>query len=182
MNETNWYCIHTASGFEKLANDRLQARHIQTFYPRHSKIVTYFGHIKKPVERPYYPRYLFARCSIEDYLLAAFGQRKEVLSILDFGRGPAVVPEDMMAEMFPLFDESGLLKVDIAKKSQHRFVEGERIRVVSGCFSGYEGIFQREEKNRVWAMLAAIDDSTLHPVLQTKPVSVFLNEIEPAFA
>jgi transcription antitermination factor NusG len=158
MDNKNWLCIQTAGGFERAANDRLQSRGIETLYPKILSKRSYFGGPPKPVTLSLYPRYLFAYCSMEDYQHAALNQRREVLSLLRFQSGPAIVSEAIISEIRSRLDENGILIVERAPELKC----GSRIRITDGCFTGYEGLFQRGDETRVWALLRAIDDSTLH--------------------
>lgn len=172
--EPRWFCVNTASGFEKAANDRLRSKGIETLYPRLSTTRTYFYSKPKPVILPLFPRYLFAFCSLQDYQHAALNQRKEVLSLLRFSSGPAIVSEAIISEIRARLDADGVL----LRERLSELTQGAAIRVVSGPLTGYEGLFQRGDKERVWALIRAIDDSTLNPQIAQKPVMVYRSQIE----
>lgn len=80
--------------------------------------------------KPLFPGYLFGNFSLES--LSSVNSAYGVLRVVQFGRTPAEVEESVIEE---------IRNRTIALPTIKEFQRGERVRVTSGAFSGWEGMF-----------------------------------------
>lgn len=129
-----WYALRTKPHKEPFVHKQLQAR---------EEVAVFFPALRvKPVNprsrkiRPYFPGYLFVQADLEVLGQNAFSWLPGVVGLVRFGGEAAVVPENLIHEL-----QQRLAKAQMVEKNRHRFQPGDRVRVVSGPLSGYEGIF-----------------------------------------
>jgi transcription antitermination factor NusG len=143
----DWYCISTTTLKERVAAARLDGFGVETFAPQTQKFISN-GHGGGSYRSwPLYPGYLFARCELSRYSLAASQSRKEILRLIDFGSGPAVVDEFLIEEIKSRIGPDGFIWLDDALKI------GGQVRITSGVFEGQVGLFHADEQRRVVVML-----------------------------
>lgn len=158
----HWYTLHVKPHKERFVHERLLSpegipylgelageRPIEAFFPavrvkpknpRAAKI------------RPYFPGYLFVHADLEALGDNAFSWIPGAHGLVRFGDVPAIVPETLIRELkqrMVQIEEAGGLAVATLKP-------GDRVRVVSGPFAGYEAIFdaQLPGRERVQVLLA----------------------------
>jgi len=164
----HWYALHVKPHKERFVHERLLSpeglpwpgesaaeRSIELFYPavrvkpknpRAAKI------------RPYFPGYLFVRADLELLGENAFSWIPGVHGLIRFGDVPAVVPENLIHELrqrMAKIDEAGGLVLSTLEP-------GDRVRIMSGPFAGYEAIFdmQLPGQERIQVLLAFL---STHP-------------------
>ena len=67
------------------------------------------------------------------------------------GQKPAVMLPKEIDELRARENTEGLIV--LADKEQFRFNNGDKVRISSGVFSAYEGIYDRDPQNRVSVLL-----------------------------
>ena len=174
----SWLCIHTGSGFEEFAQQRLKARDIETLYPRTTRIRDYGWGRKKEIIIPFFRRYLFAYAELEHYLLAAFDQRREVLSTLDFGAGPVTVPEIVIDEIRSRMNPDGIITLDDAINTSG-YKSDEIVMITGGPFCGMAGLFRRDidEGARVVLFLKMLGREFEHSIDIVDTRQAFVSEL-----
>lgn len=162
----HWYALRVKPHKEKSVNQHLQTQEIEVFFPtvkvkpknpRNAKI------------KPYFPGYLFICTDIEAVGINAFNWMPGTLGLVAFGGEPAVVPANLIHELRTRLAEieaAGGLTLEGLKP-------GDRVRIVSGPFAGYEAIFDTAlpGKDRVQVLLAFLSE---HP----QPIKLHTEDIE----
>jgi transcriptional antiterminator RfaH len=128
-----WYTLYTKPRMEQHVGELLKSKGIETYVP------TINVHRKRSpmVERAFFPRYMFARVDLEAIGLSALRWTPGLTSIVSFGGGPVVVPDEVVT----------LIKARLAEMETHgyaaRFRSGDRVRIIEGPFRDLEALFER---------------------------------------
>ena len=135
----NWYAIHTRSRHEKVLQEELKKKGIDTFLPMR-KIVRRWSDRKKIIEEPLFKGYLFAHFPLR--------KRWDVLNAV----GAVRLVGRSNAEPSPIHEREIV--------SVHRFIEnelqvdpfpylkeGQRVYIRSGPLHGVEGFIVRKDSH-----------------------------------
>lgn len=150
MNK-NWYAIHTQAAKEAEAKESLRQHSITVFSPM-TKEIRSNGSKRKFVDRPFFPRYIFANFDPSEHSWKVKHSRG-VSGIVSCGEAPSVVPEFIMEEMYSLVGDDGYIYQAKSKKTLG-FSLGETLVIDQGVWAGHEGIFQGESNERVNLLLS----------------------------
>ncbi|MEW6210159.1 MAG: transcription termination/antitermination NusG family protein [Acidobacteriota bacterium] len=176
----NWYLLYTrASGEMEAARtltslaERLK-QNIEVFLPlvkeRRSKGLYRF----RTVEAPLFPRYLFARLDFEHVSAVSIRSSRGVQSIVTFGDQPATVPCCMIEEIRSRIVD-GYVKLEEAPPPDCPFMQGERVEIRTGAFSGLTGVFLSYVPSKQRAMIL-LDCLLLG---RNKPVPIPVSNLSP---
>lgn len=145
----HWYALRTKPHKEVAVHRHLVAENVTVYFPRVrvSPVNPRAARI-----RPYFPGYLFVQADLAARGLNAFAWTPGTHGLVTFGDIPAVVPDNLIVELkkrIQRIKEQGGLQAA-------KFKSGDKVRVVQGPFSGYEGIFDYylPEAERVQVLLA----------------------------
>jgi transcription elongation factor/antiterminator RfaH len=161
-----WYALRVKPHKERSVVEYLQAREVELFAP------TVRVKPKNPraaKKRPYFPGYLFVHADLKEEGQQAFNWIPGTHGLVAFDDEPAIVPAHLIHELqqriAQLNARGGVETVD--------FKKGQRVRIVSGPFEGYEAIFDMRlsGKERVQVLLRFLSD---HP----QPVQLSMTDIE----
>ena len=87
-----------------------------------------------------FPRYIFVKTNGRwRFLLSTYG----VMGVVMQGQQPAVMPSQAIIELKAREGTDGLIM--LPKASEFRFNNGDKVRVNSGMFSGYTGIYEHHK-------------------------------------
>lgn len=151
----HWYALRVKPHKERTVYELLQTRWEKVFFPTICV---------KPVNpraariRPYFPGYLFVQADLNRAGVNAFSWLPGTRGLVTFGDIPAVVPENLIAELRQRIQQieadGGLVN--------GRYRKGDRVRIVSGPFAGYDAIFDAHlpASERVRVLLAFLSN---HP-------------------
>lgn len=153
-----WYALRVKPHKERTVHECLQAQAVTVYFPT--------THVK-PVNpraariRPYFPGYLFVQTDLSESGLNAFSWLPGTRGLVAFGDIPAIVPDNLVAELRRRINQ---LEAD-GGLSASQFHQGDRVRIVSGPFAGYEAIFDAHlpGAERVRVLLAFLSHHP-HPV------------------
>ena len=152
LSSPEWYLLYTNPKQEDRTERNLSAWSVETFAPR-VKTRYYNQFTGKPslITKPLFPRYVFARFSIESHLHKVQFTRG-VQDVVSFGDGPTRVSAEIV-EFLRL-----RVKPDGRIASDDDFEAGDRVTIVGGPLAGLTGIFEWETKDaeRVCILLEAI--------------------------
>lgn len=145
----HWHLIYTKPRKEPQVNRLLLEQNIETFFP---VVQLESGDLKRVRAEPFFPHYLFFQADLQSAESSGLQWLPGTRSIVHFGSHPAIVPDDVIAEMqrrLQPYTES------ILHKGEWLYRQGERIEVVKGPFAGMEALFQHgiSGRNRVQILL-----------------------------
>jgi transcription antitermination factor NusG len=129
-----WYVMHSKPNKENFLCQQLAFHQLEYFYPflrvdpvnpRSRKI------------RPYFPGYLFVNLDLEGVLgIPSLQWMPGASGLVSFDGIAAVVPDGLIVALKQRMADNTLIR-----REEHSFESGDRVRVLSGPFEGYEGIF-----------------------------------------
>ena len=125
-----WYALHTRSRHEKVAEDLLTRKKMETFLPLRNIKRRWSDRVKE-ISEPLFKGYLFVRAPLVRRVEIL--QTKGVVRFIGFGRVPSPVPENDLIALRRFIDE------DIAVDPFPYLKEGERVVIRSGPFRGVQG-------------------------------------------
>ena len=163
---THWYALHVKRHKERSVHRLLLAREIEVFFP---SLRVKPKNPRSAKERPYFPGYMFVNANLEIIGINAFSWLPGTRGLVAFGGEPAVVPVNLIQEL-----KQRLAQLQIeGELPGPAFKKGERVRIVSGPFDGYEAIFDTHlsGKERVQVLLSFLST-------QPKPVKLDAADIE----
>lgn len=141
-----WYALYARSRHEKVVDERLREKGIESFLPLYD-IQSRWKDRRKWVQKPVFPGYLFARPSLESFWLLSV--MPGVVHVVGDGRGPVPVPDDQMDAVRRLI-ESSVRVVPLPYLQA-----GRRVYVRVGPLQGIEGIIVR--RNGRHRLVVSID-------------------------
>lgn len=150
-----WFLVYTKPRQESLAQANLERQGYKTFLPLLRRQRRRRGKLESVVE-PLFPRYLFVYLSATRDNWKPISSTFGVVAIVRFGSEPAKMPGDLVTTLRGQADKDG-----IRNEPKRTPVAGERVRIGSGLFEGYEGIFQASSgKERVTLLLGVAGCAT----------------------
>jgi transcriptional antiterminator RfaH len=134
--DLKWYVVKTKPLSEDKALRNLIMQGIEVYLPKIKKTL---WRRRKKIEllKPLFPGYLFAKFSIESHFRKV-SYTIGVSKIVSFNGFPVPL-EDEEIEFMKARESNGFISI-----GEESFKRGERVRVVKGPFSGFEGLFERE--------------------------------------
>ena len=162
----HWYVLRVKPHKERAVFQLLQTREVEAYFP---VIKVTPKNPRAAKERPYFPGYLFVRANLEKLGANALSWVPGTHGLVAFGDVPAIVPVNLIHEIkhrLSAVEASGGLVLDNLKK-------GDRVRIVSGVFEGYEAIFDTRvpDGQRVQVLMSFL---SRHP----QPVKLDVADIE----
>lgn len=154
-----WYALRSKPLKEDLVWKQLISREIECFYPRMRV------HPVNPRARkikPYFPGYLFIHVDLDDVGISPLKWMPHTLGLVSFGDEPASVPDHLIKALKKKVKEINEAGGEVFKGLK----QGEKIRIHSGPFSGYEAIFDHRlpGKERVRVLLQFLGEPRKVPV------------------
>jgi len=144
-----WYVAHTRALEEVKAQFHLRRQGFDVYLPQYKKTVR---HARKETEKstPLFPRYIFISMDL------AASQWYRILSTIGIshlicnGGLPVAVPSGVVDEIATREDASGFISVPKLPALK----KGDKLRIDSGPFKEFIGIFEQEnDENRVTLLL-----------------------------
>lgn len=135
-NGNAWYAIWTASRHEKVANEELSKKGLETFLPL-VKVLSQWKDRRKIIEKPLFPGYFFVHTSMENRLTIL--KTRGVAQIVGIHNTPVSIPDQQIENI-------RILMTSNLKSDPHPFLKiGQRVRVKTGALQGCEGILIRKK-------------------------------------
>lgn len=106
-------------------------------------------------EKPFFPGYMFVNIDLHEAGDNRLRWIPGTRGLVRFGGRPAVVPENLIAEL-----RTNLLQFQEKRQTFQKLQKGDRVRIISGPFAGYEAIFDTHlsGKDRVQVLLAYLNN------------------------
>lgn len=149
-----WYAVHTNARAEWLAHTELRRQGYETLYLHYLAAVSH-GRRSIVVNRPYYPRYLFALVDVGQSVYAV-NKTQGVSTVVYAGADPLEIPERVIAEQRTKGDRNGLVKLTGEERhDRERIASGAEVKLLSGTFAGFAATVALDEGKelRVWLNL-----------------------------
>lgn len=133
-----WYAIRSTPRHEKRVRDRLEAHHVECFLPLTKAMHRWNNGIRREVETPLFPTYLFVRTKMNGrfVVLGTQGVRSFV--------GAAGMPSSISDHEIETL-RAGLSLADCQPYTT--IAQGDHVRILRGPFSGLMGIVVRNSRN-----------------------------------
>jgi transcriptional antiterminator RfaH len=151
----HWFAIQAKPRGEEVARHTLHTLGLEVLLPK----VRRFGRRESrgSTVRPLFCGYLFGRFSLRQHLHAVRYSRG-VVRVVGGHERPVPVDDDVIAACRERMDTEGLVELE-----EPGFRQGDRLRIESGPFSGFHGIFERDldDHARVVILLDALQQATL---------------------
>lgn len=139
-DRARWYAIHTRPKEEDRAEMNLRAWQVQTFAPK-LRALRASGYDGQSVSKPLFPNYIFARFNANKQL-HNINYTRGVQNVVSFGGSPVSVDEDVISLLQAKVGKDGFICRD------EELEPGERVRINSGPFKSFVGIFKRKTKDK----------------------------------
>jgi len=146
-----WFAICTHSKQEDRAYQNLQAASVECFNPKIKECRrNRFGSATQ-IARPLFPRYIFARFSIQR-LLRQVSYTRGVIRVVSFNSNPAPIDKEIIELLKARVGSDGFLSVGEA------FKPGDEVRIKDGPWKALVGVVERnlQSGERVQLLLTAI--------------------------
>jgi transcriptional antiterminator RfaH len=144
-----WRLLQTKPCQERKAENNLRTQGFETFLPLTNKIRK-AGFTQN--YSPLFPSYLFSRFSPEfiTTVKSTYGVAYPIMR----GSELAEVDERVIQEISRRIDAAGFINLDAEADAELAKLQfGQEIRIKSGAWSDWHGIFQRHEHGRIVALL-----------------------------
>jgi len=144
-----WYSVFCKPRQETVAEENLQRQGFHVYLPRirtrHRRRGQWVGAVEA-----FFPRYLFIRIDPLRRSTATVRSTRGVVSLVRFGREPAVIPDTVIGALLQREDAASGLHLD----NRSSICAGDPVKLVDGPLAGMEGIFAAENgEQRVTVLL-----------------------------
>ncbi len=151
----SWYLVYTKPRSEQTAQENLARQGYITYLPKVSNLQRRKRKYTKTLEA-FFPRYLFIYLDTESDNWAPIRSTLGVVRMIRFGGIPAIVPDELIAQLKQNEDENGLQHTDA-----ETLKAGDTVAILDGPFAGLEGIFlQQRSSQRVSVLLDIVGKRT----------------------
>jgi len=156
-----WFVVQTRAGQERAVSRAVEKLDLEVFYPTFKRTIS-VGRRREDVVRPLFPLYLFAAFEIQDATWRSIFRVDGVQTILPINghasraeKLPIPVPERVVVSLKAAAILGGGHIPIMEDEREHlpRLNPGQRVRVIEGPFDGYEGLVDRDQKERVRVLL-----------------------------
>lgn len=170
MGKNLWFVARTHARREKWAAENVVRQGFDYYLPKMAEPVRINGRLELR-SKFLFPSYIFVLTDGRwRFMLSTFG----MLGVVMIGQGPATISENIIAELKKKENEDGLIILPKRPAYLEKFKSGQRVRVPSGPFSGYVGIYQ-----------GATDAERRHVLLEymSRKIKVLIGDevLEPVF-
>lgn len=143
-----WYAVYTVVRHEKAVNSALARRGIETFLPIREVLSQWKNGIKKKVQFPLFPGYLFTNISLQDCWSVL--NTRGVVRILGVNGTLVPVPAEQIDAVRKILECN--LKYDLYPY----FSQGREVTVVNGPLQGVRGKIVRRRGN--YRLVLSVDN------------------------
>ena len=133
-----WYALYTRSRHEKLVDQELQKKGIETFLPLR-RVTRHWSDRKKEIETPLFSGYLFVHTAFENRL-DILNTRGSV-RFVGFNSTPVPVSEQELLTVRKFVEEK------ISLDPFPYLCQGDRVYIRSGPLKGVEGFIVRKDRH-----------------------------------
>ena len=144
-----WYVVQTHVHAESKAAAHLVRQGYEVYLPRYLKRRRHARRVEN-VPAPLFPRYLFVGFNLQAARWRSIQSTQGVSHLVCNSNEPAMLPENVIAELRAREDESGFIRLNL----QPLYAPGDKVRVVDGVFGDSFGLFEgMADRDRVAILL-----------------------------
>ena len=148
--ESKWFVFYTNPRAEKAVSKNLVDKGYEVFLPLQKKLKIWKNRQRRYVDEPLFPSYIFIKTRSSDIynILKTYGICKCII----FEKNPCAIPnKDIEAIRIMIQSEE-------VTSSNNDFNEGEKVLVIRGPLTGYEGtLFNQKGKNKFGIQIKGIN-------------------------
>lgn len=154
--EDKWYVVHSKPNMEQFLAGQLESRQI-TFYLPLLSVKPNNPRCKK--HKPYFPGYLFIHADDRSANRLIIERTPGVAGLVNFGGEIAFVPDTMLNAIRQKVEQLNLTGCE----THRRLSKGEKVKIHSGPFAGYDVIFNSsvDGRDRVRVLLTLVEKRML---------------------
>jgi len=143
----NWFLAQVKPNCTKIADINLKRQGFETFIALKEKTCEFKGKFVN-AKRPLFPGYIFIRFDISKGLWRSVNSTYGISQLVSFDRFPAVVPNDVIAQLMLLCDETAKsLPIE-------DLTSGDQVVLTKGPFSNFLAEVEFIPPNeRVWVLM-----------------------------
>ena len=154
--QQHWYLVFTKVKSELKARENLTRQGYTTYLPMTQKKIRRNGKYIHTTTA-FFPRYLFISLNTATDNWKPISSTLGVTCIVRFGGVPAVVPQCLIEALQQHETQAGLQQV-----AEKQWQPGDKVTVLDGPFSGYQGIYQQlKGAERVAILLDIVGRNTM---------------------
>lgn len=149
----HWYTLHVKPHKERFVYGQLKAQQLEAYLPL-VKVNPVNPRAAKV--RAWFPGYLFVRVDLDTEGANRVSWIPGTHRLVGFDGEPVVVPDQFIRQL-----DDQLTDIEMSGGlSFNQLEEGDAIKITSGAFAGYDGIFDRrvEGKDRVVILMKFLSD------------------------
>lgn len=154
-----YYVAATQPSRERYARDRLEAQAFSVFLPECVEVIRHAHKVTKR-RAPLFPGYLFVQVDVERARWRAINGTPGVVCLLSAGDYPSPVPEGIVEEIAARCDLAGGA-IKMPDPYDVPFRRDEPVRVKTGPFAGFSGVFVAASRDRVRLLLDILGGSVV---------------------
>ena len=148
--DLNWYAVYTRSRHEKMVNQALQEREIETFLPLQD-LLSQWKDRRKWVQKPLFPGYLFVRTHRSDLYQVTVTRGVSYIVGNGWARSPLPVPDEQVQAIRRMVEqEYPVMQWPLLRK-------GTRVRVTAGPLAGVETYIVEQKKNKKSYLVVTVE-------------------------
>lgn len=154
-SKPSWYLVVTKPQSEFKAQENLLRQGYQTYLPLVQVDRRRNGKNVKRTEA-FFPRYLFIHLDKENDNWSPIRSTIGVAGLIRFGGMPAIVPDNIIANLKKNENEFGLQSTE-----KTELKPGDIVAIIDGPFEGYKAVFQKmKSTERVYVLLDIVGKNT----------------------
>ena len=146
----NWYAVYTRSRHEKMVNQALEEREIESFLPLQDQLSQWKDR-RKWVQKPLFPGYLFVRTHRSGLYQVSVTRGVSYIVGNGWGHSPVPVPDEQVQAIRRMVEqEYPLVQWPLLRK-------GTRVRVTAGPLAGVETYIVERKKNKKSYLVVTVE-------------------------
>lgn len=148
----NWYVFYTAPRAEKVAQKELSDKGYEVFLPIIKLLRVYKNRNKRLIEQVLFPSYIFVHT--EEKYLYKICHIPKITTFIHCGGKPSKISIKCIESI------QGIINLHQEIFIEHRFNEGENVRIIHGPLAGYDGILVKQKsKTRFGIVIKEINQT-----------------------
>lgn len=157
-SEKQWHVFYLRPRTENRVYRILTNLNFEVFWPVIQSLRIWKNRQKKKINLPLFPNYLFVYTYAHE--LYSIKRLPQVISYITFGGKPATISDKEIEGIRRMLDLGCAITVET------KFSKGERVRIISGPLTGYEGVLVKQYgKSKFGIQLKAINHSVFIDII-----------------